>query len=265
MLNKNVRTSLRVPALAALTVGLAAASTHAAPASHAAHRASWGSRAAAPATSTSVILKLAPGGLTAARQAALARLGAGVTRRFDFIGSVAVTVPGRSLARVAALPFVTHLSSDGQVRKCDEFTVAASGAGAAYQQYGLTGAGVTVAVVDSGVQCNHWDLLDANGDGNSRVIGYADFVPVPRGSSGPNLYSDFCGHGTHVAGIIAGNGAAPPAASVPTPTTASPATQTWSTCACSTRTARAASARCWPASSGSSPTVTTTGTRRSAS
>ncbi len=205
-INRNVinRTSWRAPALAALSVGLAAA--HASPAPNTAHHPSGGARAASrPAASTPVILKLAPGGLTPARQAALARLGAGVTRHLGFIGSVAVTVPSRNLARVAALPFVTHVSCDGQVHKCDEFTVAASGAGAAYQQYGLTGQGVTVAVVDSGVQCNHWDLLDANGDGNSRVIGYADFVPS---TNGPKLYSDYCGHGSHVAGIIAGNGAA---------------------------------------------------------
>ena len=120
-----------------------------------------------------------------------------MTRRFDFIGSAAVTVPGRNLARVAALPFVTHLSLDGQVKKCDEFTDASSGADTAYQQYGLTGAGITVAVVDSGIASSK-DL--SAGFRDSRFQGAISFVP------GDSSTDDACGHGTHVAGIIAGNG-----------------------------------------------------------
>ena len=193
----------RVPALVTLTVGLAAglaaASAHASPAHQTAPRASWRPRAAAsaPAASTSVILKLTASGLTPARQAALTRLGADVTRRFDFIGAVAATVPHRHLAQVAALPFVTHLSMDGLVKKCDEFTDASSGADTAYQQYGLTGSGVTVAVVDSGIAPS----ADFGGSSrDSRLQGAISFVP-----NDSNI-NDTCGHGTHVAGIIAGDG-----------------------------------------------------------
>jgi len=147
---------------------------------------------------SSVILKLGGGGLTAARQAALARLGADITRRLPLIGSVSATVPTRSLARVAALPFVARLSADLAVQKCDEFTEASSGADTAFQQYGLTGKGVTVAVVDSGV----FPYADLSGSGNnSRVLAGVSFVP-----GDPSTF-DACGHGTHVAGIAAGNGA----------------------------------------------------------
>ena len=86
------------------------------------------------------------------------------------------------------------------VKKCDEFTVAASGAGAAYQQYGLTGAGVTVAVVDSGVRSNA--DLKTPATVKSRLIASQNFVPSDTSTD------DLCGHGTHIAGIIAGNGAA---------------------------------------------------------
>jgi serine protease AprX len=61
---------------------------------------------------------------------------------------------------------------------------------------GWTGQGVTVAVIDSGIS-DHPDLYDR--DGNSRVLYSESFVPT----EGP---ADLYGHGTHVAGIIAGNG-----------------------------------------------------------
>ncbi len=147
--------------------------------------------------SCAVIAKI-DGDLTPARQARLAALGADVTRHLGFIHSVALSLPERSLVKLAALPFVTHLSYDGKVKKCDEFTVASSGAGAAYQQYNLTGAGVGVAVLDSGIQYAN-DLVDTT-TSVWRVPAQQSFVP---GNYSP---VDLCGHGTHVAGIIAGSG-----------------------------------------------------------
>jgi serine protease AprX len=58
----------------------------------------------------------------------------------------------------------------------------------------VTGTGVTVAIIDSGVQPNP-DLPA------SRIRAFVDFV-----NGRPQPYDDY-GHGTHVAGIIAGNGA----------------------------------------------------------
>ncbi|MEZ4684356.1 MAG: S8 family serine peptidase [Caldilineaceae bacterium] len=59
----------------------------------------------------------------------------------------------------------------------------------------IRGYGVTVAVVDSGIS-PHPDLNDYQG--NSRVVAQVNFVP---NSTVPD---DFYGHGTHVAGTIAG-------------------------------------------------------------
>ncbi|MBP2477483.1 subtilisin family serine protease [Crossiella equi] len=68
------------------------------------------------------------------------------------------------------------------------------GAPAAWQS-GLTGAGVTVGVLDSGVDGTHPDLA-------GKLVAQRDFTgTLPRGG-------DDLGHGTHVAGIIAGSGAA---------------------------------------------------------
>ena len=56
-----------------------------------------------------------------------------------------------------------------------------------------------MAVIDSGITAWHDDLADAGGC-SQRVDRFVDFV---GGSATP--YDDY-GHGTHVAGIIAGNG-----------------------------------------------------------
>jgi subtilisin family serine protease len=60
---------------------------------------------------------------------------------------------------------------------------------------GLTGAGVTVGILDTGVRADHPDLA-------GKVLAARDFT-----GTSPDA-SDDIGHGTHVAGIIAGTGAA---------------------------------------------------------
>src|SRR5439155_12313796 len=65
-------------------------------------------------------------------------------------------------------------------------------------------AGVTVAVLDSGVSTWHDDLTNRSSTlypyGDQRVAGFVDFV------NGQLTPYDDNGHGTHVAGVIAGNG-----------------------------------------------------------
>lgn len=145
---------------------------------------------------TSVILRL-KNGLQPEHKQAFAELETDLYRRIKFINSVAVRVPNRNLTKLVELPFVERVSADATVRKYDEFSTGNSGGTVAYEQYGLTGKGVTVAVIDSGIS-DHDDLTDARG--KSRVIASKSFVKL----GGDN---DLNGHGTHVAGILAGNGA----------------------------------------------------------
>ena len=74
------------------------------------------------------------------------------------------------------------------------------GARAVQELMGYTGAGIGVAVIDSGITGWHDDLTHANGQGQ-RVPHFVDFV------DGQTQAYDDWGHGTHVAGIVAGNGA----------------------------------------------------------
>jgi subtilisin family serine protease len=60
---------------------------------------------------------------------------------------------------------------------------------------GLTGSGITVAVLDTGIRADHPDLT-------GKVLEAVDFTNTQPDAS------DNVGHGTHVAGIIAGTGAA---------------------------------------------------------
>lgn len=154
---------------------------------------------AKPAHGTCAVIAKVDGSLTLGQQAKLTALGADITRHLGFIHSVALTLPAHNLPKLAALPFISHLSYDGIVKKSDGFTDASTGAAYARQQYGLTGKGVTVAVIDSGINLRHDDLQDASGQG--RTLAYPDFIV--RASTN----CDYCGHGTHVAGIIAGDGA----------------------------------------------------------
>jgi serine protease AprX len=66
-----------------------------------------------------------------------------------------------------------------------------------------TGNGVTIAVIDSGVNAEHDDLRRSGGQ---RVLHFGDFTTSTPGVWTNAPPHDGFGHGTHVAGILAGNG-----------------------------------------------------------
>ena len=95
--------------------------------------------------------------------------------------------------------------------------LAMTGADVAQETLELTGAGVKVAVMDTGIDYHHPDLGGGFGPG-ARVVAGFDFVGdrFDAGGSGgalrphPDGDPDDCnGHGTHVAGIIGASGTPP--------------------------------------------------------
>jgi serine protease AprX len=125
-------------------------------------------------------------------------LGGKLGRKLPAISSQVALVPNAALGALAASPVVESVAHDRVVLGSMERTSTTIGASAARSSLGVDGAGIGVAVIDSGIASWHDDLSD-NGVGQ-RVVEFVDFVD---GVASPH---DDYGHGTHVAGVIAGNG-----------------------------------------------------------
>jgi len=127
-------------------------------------------------------------------------LGGTKVRTLGLITAVAADVPNLAIETLAAAPGVAHISLDRLIGGADERTDATIGSADVRRDYGYDGSGVTVATIDSGITAWHDDLADASG-ATERVDWFVDFI------NGRTIPYDDYGHGTHVAGIIAGNGA----------------------------------------------------------
>src|SRR5262245_15245351 len=125
--------------------------------------------------------------------------GGRVKRALPAIKSQVVEVPNTLLPTLASSPDIESIAVDRPTAGALERTGATIGATAVRQELGYTGAGIGVATIDSGITSYHDDLSGAS-DRSQRVLGFVDFV-----SGLTKSYDDY-GHGTHVAGIIAGNG-----------------------------------------------------------
>jgi len=128
----------------------------------------------------------------------LAQAGGRFRRALPLINADVIDLPNAALSRIASSALITRIALDRPVVGAMERTGATVGATAVRQELGYDGSGVGVAIVDSGVTSWHDDLTDSTGA--QRVRHFVDFV---NGAVVP--YDDY-GHGTHIAGIVAGNG-----------------------------------------------------------
>src|SRR5208337_3033041 len=128
--------------------------------------------------------------------------GAVIRSKFQSIHAVTMHIPASMVEELAKDPNVLYITPDRTQKMTanpatEEFATAIQ-ADLAASQYGLDGTGIGVAVIDCGIAPNS-DLNNASGV--SRVVYNQSFVP------GDTTTSDKYGHGTHVAGLIGGNGA----------------------------------------------------------
>ncbi len=117
----------------------------------------------------------------------------------DLIRAKLYTIPAKAVAALANNPNVAYISPDRDLSPTLDYANPTIGAQTAFS-YGWTGAGVGVAVIDSGILTEN-DLLN-KGSRATRIVYSQSFVPKVTSTI------DQYGHGTHVAGIVAGNGAA---------------------------------------------------------
>ncbi|HXW06132.1 MAG TPA: S8 family serine peptidase [Vicinamibacterales bacterium] len=103
-------------------------------------------------------------------------------------------IESRALDQLASRPDVLAISLDRPVRGAIGRTSTAIGARWVHEHLGVDGTGVGIATIDSGISPWHDDLPQG------RVARFVDFV-----NHQPSPYDDY-GHGTHVAGILAGSG-----------------------------------------------------------
>jgi subtilisin family serine protease len=133
----------------------------------------------------------APGAVALADARALESIGARA--------GVLATADGAEAAararRLAASGAVERVYLDRRVRVALDESATAVRAERARTRYGVNGSGVTVAVIDTGIDRTHPDLDEGS------VVGRRDFTDE-------NRTGDPVGHGTHVAGVITGDGEA---------------------------------------------------------
>jgi serine protease AprX len=167
----------------------------------------------APGPSASYVLRATPGALPAVEHK-LARLGGHVTRELRLLNGAAVTLPPAALPALQADQRVAELTPNARVHLLGSTTTTTSTSydpftdvnsmynieqviGARQMWTQATGTGVDVALIDSGV-------APVTGlSGTNKVINGPDLSFESQNTA--TRYLDSFGHGTHMAGIIAGH------------------------------------------------------------
>ncbi len=131
--------------------------------------------------------------------------------RYWLIDSIAGSVELSRIHELLELPGVVFIELDGILEIQMEDVVPTHGVDLVWQDTGYTGAGVTMAIIDTGIDANHSgldDLDDDNSTNDTKVIAFYDAVNNPGATNGSEIFPyDDNGHGTHCAGITAGTGA----------------------------------------------------------
>jgi len=136
----------------------------------------------------------------------VARLGGRKGRSLNAINGQVVELPNFVLRKLANNPCIAGIHWDRSIVTTMNRASVISGARAVQNSLGYDGAGVGIAIIDSGIAGWHDDLTYQGSNpkvkvvAGQRVTHFVDFVNARTAAYDDN------GHGSHVAGIIAGNG-----------------------------------------------------------
>ncbi|MDK3255220.1 S8 family serine peptidase [Blastococcus capsensis] len=173
-----------------------------------------------PAAATPTTVLVHGTGITAAR-AAVSATGMRPVTEFERIGVVVASGTAAQIEAARSRPGVTYLEGNTPIEFTQETShTATRGAEAVAtltgaNEQGLDGSGVSVAVIDSGIDPDHPYIR--NPDGSSAVVANLKSVCLVEASTTPDCVvpvpvpgavdTDTLavgGHGTHVSGIVAG-------------------------------------------------------------
>ncbi|MBM4247970.1 MAG: hypothetical protein FJ149_00745 [Euryarchaeota archaeon] len=144
-----------------------------------------------------------------AQERALERLGGRVDYTCRYVPCIVATLPEPSIGAALSLPGVARLEAAVPLAPALDTSVPSVGIDRVRETSGLRGTGVTICVIDSGIDANHTaldDLDDVNTTKDPKVIAFYDATDSTGVTDGSTRPFDLDGHGTHVAAIAAGTG-----------------------------------------------------------
>jgi serine protease AprX len=126
------------------------------------------------------------------------KLGGAVLGQLPIVNGLVASLDHNGIVSLSNQSNVVYISKDRPLTPFFDNAAPAVNASAAWQS-NYTGAGIGVALIDSGVN-SHPDLFTTTLFPTSRVVYNQSFVP------GDSSAADAYGHGTHIAGLSAGDG-----------------------------------------------------------
>jgi subtilisin family serine protease len=139
--------------------------------------------------------------------------GARLLRSYRAVPAIVLDLPAAAIDALRTHPDVAHVALDGRMYAQLDETVPLINADDVHATLEVDGSGVTVAVLDTGIETDHPALADAvTGQGCFIISGGCPTAAGVPGSCGPNANTtgawaeDGHGHGSHVSGIVTSDG-----------------------------------------------------------